>query len=75
MIRSTRRYGHGGRRSYPGVADWSSVRLAEAASLPSRERRLRQAGQVTSPFGGSAQVEPAPGSAAQSAMRQFGVTA
>ncbi len=37
--------------------------------------RLRHAAQVTCSAGGSAQTEPAPGSSAHSAMRQYGVTA
>jgi len=41
----------------------------------SRARRARHTGHVTVAFGGSAQLDPAPGSAAQRAGRQCGVTA
>ncbi len=72
--RSTRSRDRGGReRSYPALKPSSST--LDFAPPPSRESRLRHAGQVTSLAGGSAQPEPAPGSAAQSAMRQCGVTA
>lgn len=38
-------------------------------------KRTRHAAQVTRSAGGSAQTDPAPGSSAQRAMRQWGVTA
>src|SRR4051794_12522310 len=43
--------------------------------LTSRSKRLRHVRQVTLLAGGSAQLEPAPGSSAQSDIRQSGVTA
>ncbi len=43
--------------------------------LGSRARRVRHNGHVTMALGGSAQLDPAPGSAAHRAGRQFGVTA
>ncbi len=41
----------------------------------SRDIRARQAEHVTKAAGGSAHPDPAPGSAAHKAIRQFGVTA
>ncbi len=63
----------GDRRAAPWRA--SHGRQPRDSQTGSRAKRLRQAGHVTAVLGGSAQLDPAPGSAAQRAGRQCGVTA
>lgn len=53
----------------------AAIHVFPSGAAYSLSNRLRQAGQVTTAPGGSAQLDLAPGSAEQSAMRQFGVTA
>ena len=64
--------------------DWGSIASKRGDLAPSeppgvvccrRDRRFRQAVQVTWLAGGSAQPDRVPGSVAQSAIRQNGVTA